>query len=360
MAELFGLSKKRLEYGVNKFRGFAAFHRQKTVVSSNPVIHGIEVTNLCQLKCRMCNRHERRRRGYGMMSLQQFKKIVDENSDCFKALALFFHGEPLLNPNVENMIRYVKPYASNLSLTSNGMLLDEKRAKNLLLSGLDQLCVSFDAPNKEVYEYVRVNADFDVVKQNILTLLKLRQKLEAKTRIYLAYVLMDKTRPHVEDFRSYWMSKGVDAIRFIPMHGWGGYGQKNNKHLGDTRGLYRSNSVCSAAWVGFHVFYNGDVAPCCIWTGTPEDERLGNLFENTAREIWNGPNYQDFRYRLIHDQGSLNRCANCRVEPYTNLSIDRCEAFFPFSRSFLSEFVVEPFLRRVRATRAPKLTGRDG
>lgn len=356
---MLGLDPSRLDYAKNKFLGFRAFHLHKLVVPNKPVIHGIEVSNKCNLKCRMCNRDEVKRRGEGLMSLKNFRRLVDENSSCFKALALFFHGEPLMNPDLEKMVEYVRPFAPSLSVTSNGMLATKDRVRGLIEAGIDEICFSFDAPNKEVYEFVRVNAKFEVTKKNILDALAVREELGASTRIYLAYVLMDKTRPFIEDFRSYWMDKGIDTIRFIPMHGWGGVGQKSNKVLGDTTGLYRFNYVCPAPWIGFHVFYNGDVAPCCVWTGTLEDEHLGNVFEKSAEEIWNDKPYKEFRRKMIYSTKSLHRCAECTVEPYTNLSIGACEPTFPFSKSFLIEFIKEPLLRRVNVTRAVRLDGRN-
>lgn len=355
---MLGIDPARLDYAKNKFLGFSAFHRHRLVIPNKPVIHGIEVSNKCNLRCRMCNRDEIKRRGEGIMSLKNFKRLVNENYDCFKALALFFHGEPLLNPNLEKMVEYIRPFAPSLGVTSNGTLLTKDRTRKLMKANIDEICISFEGATKDIYEFVRVNAKYEVTKKNILDALAVREELGAKTRIYLAYVMMDCTRPYIEQFRSYWMEKGIDTIRFIPMHGWGGVGQKSNKDLGDTTGLYRYNYVCPAPWIGFHVFYNGDVAPCCVWTGTPEDEHLGNIFEQTAKEIWNSPAYIEFRRKMIYDQGSLHRCAKCTVEPYTNLSITDCEPTFPFSKSFLIEFIKEPFLRRVNITRAVRLDGR--
>jgi radical SAM protein with 4Fe4S-binding SPASM domain len=206
---------------------------------------------------------------------------------------------------------------------------------------------------------VRRNGDYDLVKRNILDALEARRELGTSTHIYLAYVLMDATRPWVEAFRKEWMSAGVDTIRYIPMHGWGGLNHKDNKVLGDTTGLYRSYSVCPAPWIGFHVFYNGDVSPCCVWTGDPLDEHMGNILETPIMKVWNGPAYREFRQTMLKHPEALHRCGKCTVEPYTNLSIDHCERYYPMSRSFVTEFLKEPLLRRISPTRAPRLQGDD-
>jgi radical SAM protein with 4Fe4S-binding SPASM domain len=62
-----------------------------------------------------------------------------------------------------------------------------------------------------------------------------------------------------------------------------------------------------------YVTANGNVLPCCIAPFTDaayESIVLGNIFQQTAEEIWNGPQYRAWRRGML--QGCPpDACANC-------------------------------------------------
>src|SRR3989304_6037896 len=127
--------------------------REHRIISGGyPYIHSIEVSNNCNLDCVMCNRDEHKTRGMGFMGLSRFKDLMDGYGRCFKALALFFHGEPLLHKNIVEMVEYARPRASTVNLTTNGTLLTPELADGLMKAGLYSLCISYEGADKETYE----------------------------------------------------------------------------------------------------------------------------------------------------------------------------------------------------------------
>lgn len=52
-------------------------------------------------------------------------------------MRLFLHGEPLLPPQIVNMMSYAKSKDLSLHLTTNGMLLDQDKTEVILRSGIN-------------------------------------------------------------------------------------------------------------------------------------------------------------------------------------------------------------------------------
>lgn len=83
------------------------------------------------------------------------------------------------------------------------------------------------------------------------------------------------------------------------------------------------------------------------------DAKLGNVYEQSIPEIWNSPEYQDFRWRMLHDRKSLPICANCHVHAMKSSQfrdMKRPDWKFPFTRSFFS--LMRNYFEKARLYRA--------
>jgi putative metalloenzyme radical SAM/SPASM domain maturase len=79
-----------------------------------------------------------------------------------EALILNGVGEPLLHPNIETFITQAKkrmPKDSWIGFQSNGLLIDDLRARALLEAGLDKICISVDAVTPEKLRQMREGAE---------------------------------------------------------------------------------------------------------------------------------------------------------------------------------------------------------
>lgn len=99
----------------------------------------VEVSRECNLDCRICMRKNLKSNS-GFLSLNDFKKVVDSYN--FREVALHGWGEPLLNPEIFQMIRYVKNKGIKTSLTTNGTLI-RKNISEIIDSGLDDIAFGF-------------------------------------------------------------------------------------------------------------------------------------------------------------------------------------------------------------------------
>ena len=118
----------------------------------------------------MCPRTHRVELGHWknrMMKFNTFKKIIDEGAPKgLKAINLNNFGESF-NKNLVKMIAYAKSKGLlDVMLHTNGTVMNEKLAEDVINSGLDRIIFSLDSITKETYEKIRVNAKFeDTVKK---------------------------------------------------------------------------------------------------------------------------------------------------------------------------------------------------
>ena len=82
----------------------------------------IEITNRCNLSCSFCPKTKREIMD---MSYENFCYIVDQVKEYTDMIYLHVMGEPLLNKDVEKMIRYANSKELMVGITTNGVLLNK-------------------------------------------------------------------------------------------------------------------------------------------------------------------------------------------------------------------------------------------
>ncbi|MBI3813892.1 MAG: radical SAM protein, partial [Nitrospinae bacterium] len=121
----------------------------------------IEITNACNSDCIMCPRQSMTR-SVGNMDFELYKKII---ADCgrigVKIIQPFNFGEPLLHKRLGDFIRYAKENTkSRVQISTNGSILDDEKAREILDSGLDRINIDIDGFTRDTYKKVRRNLDF--------------------------------------------------------------------------------------------------------------------------------------------------------------------------------------------------------
>ena len=150
---------------------------------SGPLQAQIGINDPCNHKCVFCwdhppdereNDDTKNRFGLarpGVMSLEQFTKIVDDLYQLgTRRIDLIGRGEPLLNRHALEMIRYVKARKMQLLLCSNASRLSEAIATGMVEAGLDRMNVSLNAGTPETYPHIHVTEtpeNYRRVKRNL-------------------------------------------------------------------------------------------------------------------------------------------------------------------------------------------------
>lgn len=101
------------------------------------------------------------------LPLTTFYRLVDQiravGKHQLKVLHFVGWGEPLLHPDLPEMIRYAKEHeiADSIDVVTNGALLNEELSRKLIDAGLDWLRISIQGMDAEKYHEVSsVNLDF--------------------------------------------------------------------------------------------------------------------------------------------------------------------------------------------------------
>ena len=128
----------------------------------------VETTTRCNLACPMCVKQTwGKDAAEGLFSPALFARLGPAMSPL-EALVLNGIGEPLLHPHLETFIETAKsvmPGHGWVGFQSNGLLLDRGRARSLVASGLDRICLSVDAVDPAVYRSVRSGGEVAQIEE---------------------------------------------------------------------------------------------------------------------------------------------------------------------------------------------------
>lgn len=184
---------------------------------ARPLKLTFDPTNLCQLECPLCPTGLRiQDRAPGRADLHIFEHLMEEVGDYVFFIDFYNWGEPLLNKNLEPMLRLaarkkiVTFISSNLSLP-----LSDERLLSLLTSGLSELIVSIDGASQETYGTYRREGKFELAFENLRRLMALK-KQQGLTRPVVAwrFYVFRFNEHEIEKARKLAVEIGVDRIVF--------------------------------------------------------------------------------------------------------------------------------------------------
>ncbi|MGE3177765.1 MAG: radical SAM protein, partial [Vicinamibacterales bacterium] len=133
----------------------------------------IECTAACNISCtEACCAPETgitRTRQAGMLDVDLFKRVVDEVGPTLGRIDFFNYGEAFLHKHAVEMCEYVKSRFPHIYLytSTNGLALNEARARQLARSGIDEVTFSIDGATQASYEQYRQRGKLDVALANL-------------------------------------------------------------------------------------------------------------------------------------------------------------------------------------------------
>jgi MoaA/NifB/PqqE/SkfB family radical SAM enzyme len=263
----------------------------------------LELTNNCNLNCKMCIRGGDREIGY--MPYELFTRLIDEAAEI-GGVSLSFHlaGESTLHPRFADYLRYAlskKTKFYKMSLTTNGTLFTEEIAKVAL--GLDWVTFSVDGVG-EVTEMIRRGSNYETVKRNLETFLELRGK-KRRPIISTNTVISSQTAEQLEEMRREWAPKGVNVnysgcidntFRILDRERYMQYNPRWVKN--------HSKPVCYMPFANMLVTWDGDVTFCCHDLSVIG--YVGNVRQNSLMDVWRNAEFKKAR------RGENILCRQCQ------------------------------------------------
>jgi len=291
-----------MRYLKNRLRMTKDYLSKKNRLDSYPVEFILETTNNCNLRCTMCPiNHMTRQTGY--MELPKFRKIIDEIAPYAELVYLHGLGEPLLHPDIIEMVRYCRSRRVKTGISTNAMMLTEEMSAKLLEAGLDYIFLAFDGATKETFERVRKNADFSRVDKAVRGFLAMKDKIKNSNFTVVQMIVTPETEHEKELFLERWKDvKNINAIRI--------------KREFDLRFLNRTpkpegicDKPCFYLWRQANIYWDGTVSLCCM--ASNNEQLLGNIFDYGGfGKVWRSEKMR--QARDLHIKGKWREIPICR------------------------------------------------
>ncbi len=329
-----------------------ANHQRKFV----PLVMSWNVTRECNLKCSHCYINASEGKLSNELTTKEGKKLMDHISKVSHPLLVLSGGEPLLRPDIYELIKYGSSLGLKMGLGSNGSLIDEAAAAKLKAAGVTTVSISLDSHIPDQHDDFRgvqgawekaVNACTALRKNNVLV--QVNTTLTQQNYSQIDDIMSLAEGIGVENFHLFFLvptGRGKKMADISPQK----YEDmitrtfaKVSNHTLNVRpscapqfmriakgmGLDMRQWIrgCIAGMYYCRIYPNGDVTPCPYLP-----IKLGNIRQQSFEEIWfNSPVFKALRdpnalkgkcgvceYRVL--------CGGCRARAYGLSSefIDYC------------------------------------
>lgn len=264
------------------------------IVTEYPLQIDFELNSTCNLKCPMCplSVEINSEKNTNNFPIELFKDIIlDGVKKGLSAIKLNYLNEPLLRTDLEDFVQFAKDEGIlDVYLSTNGLLLSDKRIKSLIAAGLSRIQVSIDAFSEDIYDEVRPGGNYKKVVDNVLNIINIKKELNLELPIIRVNFVKTELNEHqLDDFVSFWKDK-VDMLGIQEMV----KPPKTTKEFGSNKIEEKKNFQCSFPYKQLVITAEGNVLPCCTFYG--EEMPLGNIFENNnLLKYWNSSKMIELR-----------------------------------------------------------------
>ncbi|MBN2564508.1 MAG: SPASM domain-containing protein [Candidatus Eisenbacteria bacterium] len=292
-------------------------------LASCPAALKIDISPLCNLRCTICVHadpngnpalEKQRFDATQMMSMDDYRRIIDEISGQAVVVSLDYLGDPLVHPELWRMCRAASDAGLNVHICTNfSFPLSDDRIAEIVESGLTHITVSVDGLDQRAYGLTRVGGRVDAVISNLTRLCQLRAKrAQSSPEVEVQYIRFQHNLDDLERAKHVFPAMGVDRLTTF----WGSLHNYTDIDPG-TYAVHRPwprqfLPRCFWPYFGMVVKYNGDVIPCCNhrlgtqYTNCDDARALGNVFRTSVRDVWNSPAYRAVR-RLVGNPRNIER-----------------------------------------------------
>jgi radical SAM protein with 4Fe4S-binding SPASM domain len=270
----------------------------------------VDISSVCQLACKYCSAMPFNGR---FINTDRVLKMAEEISDLQVPCVTFSGGEPLMHPQIDQIIQAFTERKINLTVNSNGLLLNSSRLIQKLRSsaGKFQFSISLDAASKDINDAVR--GSFSKVVAGI------KKGLENGHEILLNSVVTALNGPYLHQvieefypeilnygfFRCYPTNRTFETGNNLPITV-----EEYNHHIAellqyskrypqaDIFTQYRikkadlkesfadKESFCLCPYTKMYISVDLNVYPCYLTKSC--NYALGNLEKTTLNELWKG------------------------------------------------------------------------
>ena len=296
----------------------------------------VELTSKCNLSCRMCNIHHAAKSGATIDDA-----LLEMTYGYAKTAATVYPfglGEPLLHPDISEIIGKFKSSGPSVGIITNGMLLTKDASRALISKGLDHLVISIDAADASLFAKIRKGGDLRRIIENIKIMNKLKNafgtpnpylafnvvaqvsnfhqlpqivELAEKLSISSVTITPITVHSHITEIQDQalqgnmprWReildscerkasAAGISITQNLLYHVMSGIVPEE---------LYHKTIPCPEPFRFIGIRTNGDVFPCCNWNVEKPIARLSYRedYETEIEKAWTNPDWETLRQNII-------------------------------------------------------------
>lgn len=299
------------------------------------------VNERCNVKCRYCE-YWRLPKYKDEMTIEEWQKALLSVKDFVGTFSISFSGgEPFIKPGFLDLMTFCHENGIHAGVTTNGSALNRKNAARLVAAHPWNLNVSVDAPDGELHDYLRGWPGlFQKLSEGIRLVREERDKQGIDFPIIIKPTINKRNFRYLPDMVKWVKEIGATALNFQPMDRWtpetydelwiepDEYEDLQRvvdtmlelKHKGEPIlnselvisllvRHFREESAppeampCRVGMRDFFIRTNGDIEVCFFYPS------IGNIKEQSAREIWYGPKAREIRRETVEcDKLCLYTC----------------------------------------------------
>jgi uncharacterized radical SAM superfamily Fe-S cluster-containing enzyme len=247
-------------------------------VSEMPERLLIDYATRCNLRCPMCPVWGLEDEAAidpvkGIMDLQAARRMLDEFIAAQPMVAPTIYGEPLLIPELREVVSDLKGRGIAIAMNTNGLQLNSEIAEFFCEVGVDSVMFSLDATTPETLQKVRGVDKLAKIEAAVFRLMRVRGERELP-RVGVSITIQDTNRHEADEFVDRWVGV-VDVVRT-------GIVFENGTFPDMVEPPKRI--PCAVIYKTMPVHNDGSVRLCCLDGVRATD--MGNVFEKGVKEIW--------------------------------------------------------------------------
>lgn len=174
---------------------------------SDTYVYTIDIVGTCNLRCPSCpvGNYTAADRSTGFMPVGQFKDIIEkikhESPASQPQIWLYNWGEPLLHPDIAEIIGVVKAAGFSVHLSSN--LNTEHGIQKVAKAAPSELKISLSGFTDETYSFSHRRGNITLVKSNMYALRYYLDKYKSETRVWVGHHLYKHNYHELDEVASW-------------------------------------------------------------------------------------------------------------------------------------------------------------
>ena len=274
-----------------------------------PKIIEVQFSNNCNSNCLICP-YKDMHYFYENMSDKLFDKLLNEiDENKLIRIIPYLNNEPFLSPNFMDRVKKIRERFKKIEIeiSSNVSMIKRKDIVDMSKLNITELRLSVFGYDRKTYSKMMPGLNYDNTFKNLEMISLIMKNTSTKVSI----VMIDNGEIAEEEFVN--MNLLCKKLGFN-FERWGFLDRSGNVKY-KSNGIYNENvSFCeqNRPLERMHILADGRVIFCCQdWAHSLV---VGDLKNNTIREIWNGEKYNMVRDSLYNKcLESPDICKKCKL-----------------------------------------------